>query len=392
MNARFKKWLMVTLKIAILVGIIEYARRQSQLDDEIAIPHLAATSLAEWAARGGATGTVRGDKIVLFSPEGHPVEVLPGARLRVIGEPATSGNAGPGSALSAPHGAQSAGSYTAETKGGDRVLVAAGDVEGSPFPKERDGAAPFALLPGMRSLFHHLDFGYVALAFGLFGPALLLMAVRWQVLLRASSIDIPFGTIARLHYMGFFLNSFMPGGRRRRHHQSGLRGALLDTKGRSRNDGAHRPGGWPPRSTDDGRRRGPRRLPAFGRARAAGVDPLTVAHLDVGALFLGVVPETDSLRSDPGQDAASRDLAAHRRGPLRAAPPQAKPDPGVWAHLDLAAARGDRRFVRRARHRHPPREVHQLPGVRPHRLPGQRGPHQLRRDWPHGRGLPEALP
>ena len=82
MNARFEKWLLVTLKIAILIGIIEYARRQSQLDDEIAVPHLAATTLLEWAARGGATGTVRGGKIVLFSPEGHPVEVLPGARLR----------------------------------------------------------------------------------------------------------------------------------------------------------------------------------------------------------------------------------------------------------------------------------------------------------------------
>ena len=96
MNARFKKWLLVTLKVGILLGIIEYARRQSQLDDEIAIPQLAATALTEWAARGGATGTVRGGKIVLLSPEGHPVEVSPGARLRVIGEPATSGSASSG--------------------------------------------------------------------------------------------------------------------------------------------------------------------------------------------------------------------------------------------------------------------------------------------------------
>ena len=39
MNPRWKKAVVVVLKVAILCGIVEYARRQSQLGDEIAVSH-----------------------------------------------------------------------------------------------------------------------------------------------------------------------------------------------------------------------------------------------------------------------------------------------------------------------------------------------------------------
>jgi uncharacterized protein (TIRG00374 family) len=38
------------------------------------------------------------------------------------------------------------------------------------------------------------------------------MVVRWRILLRASGIDVPFFVLVRLHYLGFFFNTFMPGG------------------------------------------------------------------------------------------------------------------------------------------------------------------------------------
>jgi uncharacterized protein (TIRG00374 family) len=163
MSPKVKKGAILALKIVILVGLLEYARRQSQLDDEIAMP-----------AQGAAF---------------HDEFVGPGVRLKVVhvnktadGTPAT---------------------YEVATPRGAIVEIAASDV---------DGGARFSLLPGLATLFHGLDWRYLGLAFAAFGPPLFLMAVRWRILMLASGVTIPFWILVRLHYMSFFFNTFMPGG------------------------------------------------------------------------------------------------------------------------------------------------------------------------------------
>jgi len=174
MNPRWKKVVVVVLKVAILCGIVEYARRQSQLGDEIAVSQEHA--------------------VVVKGIDGRSIEVAAGARLKVV-EVA---------------GADPRLVYRVATADGTLADVAASDVQGSPAVSGKD--APFSLLPGMRSLFAHLDFGMVGWAFALFGPALFLMAVRLRLLLGAGGVTVPFWTLVRLHYLGFFFNTFMPGG------------------------------------------------------------------------------------------------------------------------------------------------------------------------------------
>jgi uncharacterized protein (TIRG00374 family) len=163
MSPKVKKGAILALKIVILVGLLEYARRQSQLGDEIAVP----------------------EQGVAF----HDEFVGPGVRLKVVhvnkaadGTPAT---------------------YEVATPRGTIVEIAASEV---------DGGARFSLLPGLATLFHGLDWRYLGLAFAAFGPPLFLMAVRWRILMLASGVTIPFWILVRLHYMSFFFNTFMPGG------------------------------------------------------------------------------------------------------------------------------------------------------------------------------------
>jgi uncharacterized protein (TIRG00374 family) len=159
MSPRVKKAAVLAIKVAILCGILEYARRQSQLADEIALPD--GTRLTVLELREGA--------------DGKPT------------------------------------SYRARAPNGPEVDIAVSDVEGSPAASTGD--APRSVLrPGIRTLFRRLDLGLLGLAFAAFGPPLFLMAVRWRFLLRASGVYIPFFTLVRLHYMAFFFNMFMPGG------------------------------------------------------------------------------------------------------------------------------------------------------------------------------------
>jgi glycosyltransferase 2 family protein len=171
MNPRLKKTLLFVFKLIVLVLIVEYARRQLQLDDEL--------------------GAVRP---AVVSTEGRtPIALPSGARLRITQSP--------------PRGfaaATDARRYEAIAPSGDRVSVPAADVDG---PNHS-----FEVLPGVRSTIARLDFSLLGLALLAFGPAIFLMSVRWQMLLRMSEVRIRFGTIVRLHYMGFFFNMFMPGG------------------------------------------------------------------------------------------------------------------------------------------------------------------------------------
>ncbi len=193
MNPRLKKVVLVTVKVAILAGIVEYVRRQSQIGDEIAVPALDQPGAAMLAERGAATGSGSDPRFALRGIDGGRVEVRPVARLKVLEK-----------RIAPPV-------YRALTPQGGQVDILAGDIEGTSGKAAADDR-PFVLLSGLRTLFENLDFRLLALAFALFGPPLFLMAVRWRLLLVLSNIHIPFFTILRLHYLGFFFNTFMPGG------------------------------------------------------------------------------------------------------------------------------------------------------------------------------------
>src|SRR5437763_1448828 len=139
MSPRIKKAAILTVKIAILVGLLEYARRQAQIDDEIAVPE------------GG----------VAF----HDEYLGPGVRLKVV------------DVKKAADGAPLA--YGVTTPGGAKVEIPAADTR-------------FSLLPGLATLFHGLEWRYLGFAFASFGPPLFLMVVRWRLLLVASGVRVPF--------------------------------------------------------------------------------------------------------------------------------------------------------------------------------------------------------
>ncbi len=174
MSPRLKKIAILVLKIAILAGLLEYARRQSQLGDEIAVPDQGAAFHDEFVGPGVRLKVT----LVRRDAEGSPV------------------------------------AYEVATPAGSTAEIPAVDVEGSNpgASSAQPGSARFSLLPGLATLFRGLDWHYLGLAFAIFGPPLFLMAVRWRVLLRASGVEVPFSILVRLHYMAFFFNTFMPGG------------------------------------------------------------------------------------------------------------------------------------------------------------------------------------
>jgi uncharacterized protein (TIRG00374 family) len=195
MNPRLKKAVIVIIKIAILATILEYARRQSQTTDEIALPALDSAAAAVLADRGAVAGSPPHPEFVLQGVDGRALRLPPGARLAVVEKPRDAGTR--------------EGAYRARTANGALVDIPAADIEGV---QGAASTAPFTLLPSWRTLFENVDTTKLGLAVLAFGPALFLMAVRLQLLLVANGIHIPFFTLTRLHYLGFFFNSFLPGG------------------------------------------------------------------------------------------------------------------------------------------------------------------------------------
>jgi uncharacterized protein (TIRG00374 family) len=178
MSPRGKKFVVVLLKLAVLLGIAEYARRQAQVKDALAVQ----------APSGFALTTSAGQKVAMAQ----------GTRLDVASRTVDDR----GSTLA----------YEAVAADGSRFDIPADDVQGA-ATNGADGAdRRFTLLPGIHTVLAGLDGRWLLMAFLLFGPPIFLMAVRWRILLVASGIDIPFFILVRLHYLGFFFNTFMPGG------------------------------------------------------------------------------------------------------------------------------------------------------------------------------------
>jgi uncharacterized protein (TIRG00374 family) len=192
MNPRLKRAVIVIVKVAVLAAILEYARRQSQTTDAIALPTADSPGAAVLAGRDAVVGSPPHRAFVLQGVDGHAIRMDPGARLSVVEK---------------PRGAEAA--YRARTPDGSLIDIPAADVQGAPGAAS---TAPFTLLPSWRTLFENVDTAKLGLAVLAFGPALFLMAVRLQLLLVATGVRVPFFTLVRLHYLGFFFNSFMPGG------------------------------------------------------------------------------------------------------------------------------------------------------------------------------------
>ena len=76
-----------------------------------------------------------------------------------------------------------------------------------------EGSAPvFQRLPGIASILRALDPAWMILALLVFGVSELLVAFRWQVLLRSAQSGVRTWTVVQLHYVGLFFTTFMPGG------------------------------------------------------------------------------------------------------------------------------------------------------------------------------------
>lgn len=54
------------------------------------------------------------------------------------------------------------------------------------------------------------NYGYLLLAQALYVAAVLTNAVKWQVLLRAQNIRVPFAAVVNYTFVGFFFNNFLP--------------------------------------------------------------------------------------------------------------------------------------------------------------------------------------
>ena len=138
MNARLKKTLLFLFKLLVLVLVIEYARRQLQLDDEL-----------------GALSTS-----VVFTEDRKSVTLPAGTRLRISSSPA------PGLSTGAPR------TYPAVGPAGEQIRIPASDVEAA--------SHAFELLPGVRSTLGRVDFSLLGLALLAFGPAILRSLERFR--------------------------------------------------------------------------------------------------------------------------------------------------------------------------------------------------------------------
>ncbi len=169
MTAIARKSLLVILKLAVLAAVIYYAARIVKLNDEL----LVVTPREHPPVR-------------LLDAGGAAHAFASGARLPIVEE--SAGGAG----------------VIVATANGARLFVAHEQVSGP--------QAVFQRIPGVRSLFRTLDWPLVGTALLLLGVPNILIGVRWLILLRACDVHIPFTIGLRLHFLGLFFNTFMPGG------------------------------------------------------------------------------------------------------------------------------------------------------------------------------------
>lgn len=186
MSGAVRKASIVALKLCVLTAILAYAISQMQMDDFLALR----AEKNAGADRPPTERTPNGELFYLLTAtDGSRVRLPAAARLRVVG---VIEGGGPDAA------------YHVQTADGKDVHIPASEVEGLD--------AVYSRLPGLRSTVRHVAWGPMLAALAVMALPPLLIGVRWLILLRAAGIRVPLWTGLRLHYLGLFFNTFMPGG------------------------------------------------------------------------------------------------------------------------------------------------------------------------------------
>ena len=184
-----RKALVILLKVCVLSAILAYAFSQMQIDDQLALPPGDSPAAAQLSGHPGADGKT---VYVLTAEDGTPISIPENQRLSITGR-------GPRPSTTAAQA-----DYLVAAPDGRHVLIPAAQVTGD--------AAVFRVLPGLRTTVRQVRWG--PMLAGLVGMSIpmLLIGLRWLVLLRAADVHVPLATGLRLHYLGLFFNTFMPGG------------------------------------------------------------------------------------------------------------------------------------------------------------------------------------
>ena len=185
MGRSIKRGLLVLLKAGVLLVAVGWVLTRARLDDTLvnapgAGPRTATTS----AAPRGATSATDGVASQAFpdASETNPLVVLRIERDQPTG----------------------AAAYVVRSADGRQHVLPAAVVDG---PDAR-----YQLLPGFRRLLRGLNWGLAGTALALMGIPVLLMGIRWWFLLRTGGVRLPFRSVLRLHFLGMFFNTLMPGG------------------------------------------------------------------------------------------------------------------------------------------------------------------------------------
>lgn len=184
MSKTVRKTVLVLVKLGVLSAILVYAFSKLQLNDELALPEPGTPAAQELHAQRDTQGHVL---FALTAASGAEVAVPEGSRLVIQTRPMAPG-----------------GHYGVTLRDGTLLQIPARQVDG-PTPALR-------LLPGFRSTLREIRWGPLVLALLLMAVPQLLVGVRWLILLHASGVHLPLATGLRLHLLGLFFNTFMPGG------------------------------------------------------------------------------------------------------------------------------------------------------------------------------------
>src|SRR5205085_571108 len=98
-----------------------------------------------------------------------------------------------------------------ETEPGGMKILRGDDGGRHPLPGRDDPAEEVLFVPGLGTLFREMDLGLLALSLLSAPLVIVLMAVRWQVLLRTDGLDPGLREAVRLTWLGAFANNFLPG-------------------------------------------------------------------------------------------------------------------------------------------------------------------------------------
>jgi uncharacterized membrane protein YbhN (UPF0104 family) len=185
MGQLIKRGLLVLVKVGVLLVAVGWVLTRARLDDTLVhAPGAGQTTATTSEAPRGAASVTDGAAPQAFpdASEANPLVVLRIERDQPTG----------------------AAAYVVRSADGRQHVLPAAVVDGP--------GARYQVLPGFRRLLRELNWGLAGAALALTGIPVLLMAIRWWFLLRTGGVRLPFRSVLRLHFLGMFFNTFMPGG------------------------------------------------------------------------------------------------------------------------------------------------------------------------------------